>query len=109
VLLRSVVAWLPLGVPLAALGRAADAQAVGQQHVSDLEAFAYGLFVVSIVLRMTCGRFVKRGSKYAPDAEFHPPLASRWIGEMGAAAGAVLGIACLLVSAGLMLYSCDLS
>jgi hypothetical protein len=73
--------------------------------MSDLERLALLLFSISIVLRVLCGRMVKRGSKYTADAELHPPLAARWLSQTAIDLGVILSVVCPLAAAGLLLYS----
>jgi hypothetical protein len=74
--------------------------------MSGVEVAAWLSFAMAIVLRVLCGRFVKRGSsKFAPDAEFHPPLAARWFGARAADFGALLGAALTVLAGGLLVFS----
>jgi hypothetical protein len=73
--------------------------------MSGLTRLALLLFSISIVLRILCGRMVKRGLKYTADAELYSPLAARWLGQKAIDLGVILSVVCLLAAAGLLLYS----
>jgi len=73
--------------------------------MSGLTRLALLLFSISIVLRILCGRMVKRGLKYTANAELHPPLGARWLGQKAIDLGMILSVVCLLAAAGLLLYS----
>jgi hypothetical protein len=73
--------------------------------MSRLELVAALLLGLSLLLRVACGRRVKRGSKYAADAEFHPPIAARWVGPQAVEVGAWAGVVCLFGAIALFIYS----
>jgi hypothetical protein len=74
--------------------------------VSPLDIAAWILVVVSVALRVLCGPFAKgQKFKHEPDAEFHLPLASRWVPAKVVDIGSVISVLCLVGAALLLMCS----
>ena len=71
----------------------------------DVRTLGFTVFAVAVILRLLCGRFVKRGSKSADDARFDTSLAARWLGSRVANIGAAMSALLTLLSGALLLYS----
>jgi len=62
------------------------------------------MFGLSVVLRLVCGRCVRRGTKYSTAAEYYQPLATRWFGKGIADIGALVSVVLLFVAGAVLLY-----
>jgi hypothetical protein len=71
--------------------------------MSTLSVVAWSFFSIAVLLRLSCGRFVRGGSKGNDDAKSAPPFASRWFGKSVVEAGALLSLVLLILAAGLLI------
>ena len=71
----------------------------------SLENAGFVTFPIAMIVRLTFGRFVRRGSKWDDEPNLHQPFAARWLGPKAVFGGAVLGAALILLAGGLLIAS----
>jgi len=71
--------------------------------MSTLSVVAWSFFSIAVLLRLSCGRFVRSGAKREDDAKSVPPFASRWLSKSAVDAGALLSLVLLILAAGLLI------
>ena len=71
----------------------------------DVGNAGFVVFGVAILLRISCGSFIRRGSKWDDSVESFSPVAARWFKPRVVSGGAISGAVLMIVAAGLLIAS----